>query len=70
MSSVHSCTTFYCLAGKKQVRGGCNIKNLTLFIREHVPSIERLNKLSNLPITTGVTKKTVITTVCAATVTL
>jgi len=44
--------------------------NLTLFILEYVPSIEMINKLSNLPITTGVATKTVITTVCAATVAL
>ena len=70
MWSVQSCTTFYRSAGKKQGRGGCNNKNLTLFIREHAPSPERINKLSNLPIKTGVTTKTGITNVCATTVTL
>jgi len=63
-------SSFYYSAGKKQGRGGCNNKNLMLFICEHAPSTERINKLSNLPITTGVTTKTVITNACAATVTL
>jgi hypothetical protein len=69
MCSVHSCTTLYCSAGKKQGRGGCNNKNLMLFIREHAPSTERMYKLSNIPITTSLTTKTAIINVCTATVT-
>jgi len=58
------------LLARSRVEVAVIIRILTLFIREHAPCTERINKLSNLPITTGVTTKTVITNVCAATATL